>query len=141
MKSWLLIEIKIKLFLLELVYTFETWSQINIVWQLAKARKAEFSRKRNFAAVVKFFNVTSLVPSFSLDLNQLIIFKNFTTVAKVLFLLNAANILMQFLFYILVQESKTALYLHWYRNVKIDRLVVFFPPRLSIHHKNFTIYR
>ena len=56
---------------------------------------AAFSRKSSFATVIKFFNMIGLALSFSLDLNvlyKLITSKNFT-VAKLLFLLNAAIVL------------------------------------------------
>jgi len=53
---------------------------------------AAFSRKSSFATVAKFCNIIGSSLNLSLDLMYLsIILKNFTTVAKLLSLLNATN--------------------------------------------------
>jgi len=58
-------------------------------WNVITETLAAFSKKSSFAAVLRVSNMIDSCPCFSLDLH-VIILKNLTTVAKLLFLLNTA---------------------------------------------------
>jgi len=66
--------------------------QMNIYLSIAAV-----SRKSSFATVVKFFNMVYTFRSIKNQKQESIVLKNFTTVAKLLSLLNAANICRKYL--------------------------------------------